>query len=80
MPVGLCQPPGAASTMPASAAAVEHLEEMRGSDFMVHSQPKENGTADWSFQHELPCRVTKVELRGHMKLLSASAAAAQGAW
>lgn len=77
--MGLCQPPGAASTTPASAAAVEHLEEMWGSDFMKHSQPKENGTADCSFQHELPCRVTKVQLRGHMQLLSAYAAAARGA-
>lgn len=57
----------ATSTMPASAAAVEHLEEMWGLDFRERSQPKENGTADCSFQHELPCMVTKVQLMGHMQ-------------
>lgn len=47
---------------------------------MEHSQPKENVTADCSFQQKLPCRVTKVQLTGHMQLLSASTAAARGAW
>lgn len=47
---------------------------------MEHSQPKGNGTADYSFRQELLCRVTKVQLMGHMQLLSASVAAARGAW
>lgn len=39
---------------------------------MEHSQPKENSMADFSFQHEPPCRVTKVQLTGHMRLLRAA--------